>query len=100
MLLSALSRLVGVISQHGGYRGNPIPITSELDLGGNVCVDKGTSKWPSLHSKLASEVAFWHIASFRCGTEFGRYRGIADIGQACTDQARFMSTRPRSGGAG
>jgi hypothetical protein len=24
----------------------------------------------------------WHIASFRCGAEFGRYRGIADIGQA------------------
>src|ERR1700739_3963234 len=35
----------------------------------------------------------WPIASFRCGTEFGRYRGIADIGQACTDQTRFMRTR-------
>jgi hypothetical protein len=21
----------------------------------------------------------WHIASFRCDAEFGRYRGIADI---------------------
>jgi hypothetical protein len=24
----------------------------------------------------------WHIASFRCAAEFGRYRGIADIDQA------------------
>jgi hypothetical protein len=24
----------------------------------------------------------WHIASFRCDAEFGRYRGIADIEQA------------------
>jgi len=36
----------------------------------------------------------WHIASFRCGAEFGRYRGTADIGQARTNQALFMSTRP------
>ena len=28
------------------------------------------------------EVAFWHIASFRCDTGFGRYRGMADIDQA------------------
>lgn len=27
-------------------------------------------------------LAYCYIASFRCGTEFGRYRGIADIGQA------------------
>jgi hypothetical protein len=24
----------------------------------------------------------WHIASYRCDAEFGRYRGIADIYQA------------------
>jgi hypothetical protein len=24
----------------------------------------------------------WHIASFRCAAEFGRYRGIADIDHA------------------
>ena len=35
-----------------------------------------------------------HIASFRCGTEFGRYRGIVK-----TDQARFMRTFPKSGGS-
>jgi hypothetical protein len=27
------------------------------------------------------EVRSWHIASFRCPAEFGRYRGIADIDQ-------------------
>ena len=27
-------------------------------------------------------------------TEFSRYPGMADIGQACTHQARFVSTRP------
>ena len=27
-------------------------------------------------------VAYWHIATFRCTAEFGRYRGIADIDQA------------------
>ena len=37
---------------------------------------------------------YWHIASYRCDTEFSRYRGIADVGQACTNQARFKSTRP------
>jgi len=26
---------------------------------------------------------FWHIASFRCPAEFGRYPGVADIEQAC-----------------
>jgi hypothetical protein len=31
---------------------------------------------------------------FRCDTEFGRYRGIADIGEVPTDQSRFMSTHP------
>jgi len=32
------------------------------------------------------------VISLRC--EFGRYRSIADIGQARTNQSRFMSTRP------
>jgi hypothetical protein len=39
MLLPALSRLVGVISHHGGYRGNPIPITRE-EISESACVDK------------------------------------------------------------
>jgi hypothetical protein len=39
MLLPALSRLVGVISRHGGYRGNPIPITME-EISETVCIDK------------------------------------------------------------
>src|SRR5258708_853364 len=42
----------------------------------------------------AAGFRFWHIASFRCGAEFGRYRGIADIGQARTNSARFMTPRP------
>ena len=41
-----------------------------------------------------SDVAYWQIASYRCDTEFSRCRGMVDIGQACTHQARFVSTRP------
>jgi hypothetical protein len=26
------------------------------------------------------DVAFWHIATFRCAAEFGRYRCITDSG--------------------
>lgn len=37
---------------------------------------------------------FWHIASFRCDANFGRYRGIAVIDQARTGQARFMNPQP------
>src|ERR1700730_16082289 len=37
------------------------------------------------------DVSSWHIASFHCAAEFGRYRGIADINQAARSQ--FMSTR-------
>ena len=39
---------------------------------------------PFLKAKLTSlnrDVAYWPIASFRCGAEFGRYRGIADFGE-------------------
>jgi hypothetical protein len=32
-----------------------------------------------------------HIASFRCGAEFGRYRSIADIGQARTPKCKSGS---------
>ena len=48
-----------------------------------------------LQIRVCRYVSCWHIASFRCAAEFGRYRGIADIGQACTNRARFISTRPR-----
>jgi hypothetical protein len=36
------------------------------------------------HSKhnANANVGYWHIASYRCGAEFGRYQGIADIDQA------------------
>jgi len=29
-----------------------------------------------------AHLSSWLIASFRCALEFGRYRGMADIGQA------------------
>jgi hypothetical protein len=35
----------------------------------------------------------WHIASYRCDTEFSRYPGMADIGQASTNQARLRTAR-------
>jgi hypothetical protein len=31
-------------------------------------------------------VSFWHIASFRCAAEFGRYPGIADFGKPSARQ--------------
>ena len=46
------------------------------------------------HLSAAPNARSWRIALFRCAAEFGRYRGIADIGQARTDQTRFTSTRP------
>jgi hypothetical protein len=36
----------------------------------------------SFSSSETFDVAYWHIASFRCAAEFGRYRRIADIDQA------------------
>jgi hypothetical protein len=32
--------------------------------------------------QIVAHVSSWHIASFRCDADFGRYRGIADIDQA------------------
>ncbi len=32
------------------------------------------------------DVAYWHIASFRCAAEFGRYRGIVDSGKLSARQ--------------
>jgi ProQ/FINO family len=34
----------------------------------------------------------WPIATFRCATEFGRYRGMADFGKR--PLSRFMGSRP------
>ena len=41
------------------------------------------------HGSNDSDFRFWHIASFRCGAEFTRYRDIAGVGQSRTNQARF-----------
>jgi len=35
--------------------------------------------------EVGGHVCSWHIASFRCDAESGRYRDIADIGQARTN---------------
>src|SRR5260370_11058991 len=34
---------------------------------------------------LTSNLAYWHIATFRYAAEFGGYRGIADIQQALSE---------------
>jgi hypothetical protein len=39
---------------------------------------------------------FWRIASFRSDAGFGRYRSMADIGQAAAINLNRMSTRPGS----
>ena len=44
----------------------------------------------------ADQFRSWHIASFRCDAEFGRYRSMADIGQAAPINLNWMSTRPGS----
>ena len=42
-------------------------------------------------------VSFWHIESFRCAAEFGRYRGIADMSRThrlpCNCNHGFSRTR-------
>jgi hypothetical protein len=53
---------------------------------------RGRISWRRL---LRRDVASWHIASFRCDAEFGRYRGKTEIGQAtwvlnCFGQQIFM----------
>jgi len=35
---------------------------------------------------LPTNFRLWHIASFRCAAEFGRYRGIADSDKPSTRQ--------------
>ncbi len=57
-----------------------------------VRINEARLSWRPL--SFQADVACWHIASYRCDTEFSRYRGMVDIGQARTNQARFMSTRP------
>jgi hypothetical protein len=56
MLLPALSRPVGVISQHGGYRGTPSPSLWN-EISETVCIDKS----PQLRG-CAPEFAYWHKA--------------------------------------
>ena len=41
-----------------------------------------------------SDFVRWHIASFRCAAEFGRYRGIADSGKP--PPGGFLGSRPNS----
>jgi hypothetical protein len=48
---------------------------------------------PNSHRRVVL-VSCWHIASFRCGAEFVRYRGIADIGQARTHQGSIYEYAP------
>ena len=45
------------------------------------------------NAELLAQVAYRHVASFCCDAEFGRYRSMADIGQATPTKAQFMSTR-------
>jgi hypothetical protein len=61
MLLPALSRSVGVISQNGGYRGNPIPISMLSDKRNNL---------PGQASSIGrSEVSCWHFSDLTGPTD-------------------------------
>lgn len=53
MLLPALSRIIGVISQHGGYRGTPSRSQWKY-LGLTVCFDKPSNIRPGLPPTLKS----------------------------------------------
>jgi len=54
-----------------GKPGCPNDDRSQMLARGDEVIERGTSV-----------VVRWHIATFRCAAEFGRYRGIADIEQA------------------
>ena len=41
----------------------------------------------------AARFRSWHIASFRCAAEFGRYRGIADMAGVATGSSPSRMTR-------
>jgi hypothetical protein len=43
-----------------------------------------------------SGVRLWHIASFRCAVEFGRYPGIADFGEPSARQIYSFTDYPSS----
>ena len=50
---------------------------------------------------MIRDFRLWHIASFRWGAEFGRYRGIADSGEPSTRQIYWFTawialSRPRN----
>src|SRR5882757_9237729 len=53
-----------------GKPGCPNDDRSQMLARGDEVIERGTSV-----------VVRWHIATFRCAAEFGRYRGIADIEQ-------------------
>jgi hypothetical protein len=42
----------------------------------------GAAAWNLQRVGKSGQIRKWHIASFRCAAEFGRYRGIADIEKA------------------
>jgi hypothetical protein len=44
----------------------------------------GSVEHSAVNSRPEANVCIWHIASFRCAAEFGRYRGIADSDKPST----------------
>jgi hypothetical protein len=53
MLLPTLSRIVGVISRYGGYRGTPSPLHLGLDTPKRMCWQAHINGGSSRHSKLS-----------------------------------------------
>jgi hypothetical protein len=62
--------------------GNAVGIMRITDLMAWLRPAEAASVGGLFHFSQASNVAYGHIASFRCDAESGRYRGIADIEQA------------------
>ena len=77
----------------------------EVEAPLEVIENRFPTLFESRHGKLAAAmlgatVAYWHIASFRCAAEFGRYRGIADMAGITAGWLDPVANDPKSDMAG
>ena len=79
MLLPALSRLVGVISRHGGYWGTPSPSLWN-EISETVCIDKPTSIGGAVPIRLLARLRYGAAPSVRLlpGESAGRENNSFD----------------------
>jgi hypothetical protein len=87
MLLPAPSRSVGVISQFGGSRGNPIPITGNEITRNSLC-RQGRLNWrPLSYQAKTLGFTYWHFSD-----DVPRNDASYDEGVTCTPRNPIAST--------